>query len=253
MTAASPTPHRERDSDSAPTAASEDAEMLRELAQIGMRLARLVEENAAAKMALDPAADLGRADQSFAKIARSVRQTLALKAKLAEMAAKRDSAVESGETHQAESARLHWRKVKLVHAIEETISAEAENGRTDAEHLLTDLHERLEDPDILADLPARPMGEMVAGICDDLGIPVNRAVWQAKGWYLTENWRLRLGANSSPPVAPVPERSLAEITAEALAMFDATTHGPPPDRPPPGTWPGGDVMPGSMSDRADDG
>ncbi len=204
--------------------------MLKELAQIGMRLARLVEENAEAKMALDPAANLGRADQAFAKIARSVRQTLALKAKLAEMAAKRESAVGSEQGREAESVRLHWRKVKLVRAIEETISAEAENGRTDAEHLLTDLHERLDDADILADLGARPMGEMVAGICDDLGIPVNRAVWQAKGWYLTENWRPRLGAEPVPSASASsdPPRSIEEITAEALAMFDATTHGPPP-------------------------
>ncbi len=247
-TAADPTPFRGTELDFARIAAAEDAEMLRELAQIGMRLARLVEENAEAKMALDPAANLGRADQAFAKIARSVRQTLALKVKLAEMAAKREAAVESGEEgREAESARLHRRKVKLVRAIEESIAAEAENGRTDAEHLLTDLHERLDDADILADLGARPMGEMVAGICDDLGIPVNRAVWQAKGWYLTENWRPRLGSDSSPPVAPVPERSLAEITAEALAMMDATTHGPPPDRG-ADAWPGSSVAPGPASD-----
>ena len=233
MTAASPTPDRERDSDSAPTATTEDAEMLRELAQIGMRLARLVEENAEAKMALDPATNLGRVDQAFAKLARSVRQTLALKAKLAEMAAKRAAAVESGEKHQADASRLYWRKVKLARAVEESISAEAENGRTDAEHLLGDLHERLEDADILADLGARPMGEMVAGICDDLGIPVNRDVWRAKGWYLTENWRPRLGAEPAHPRDPAssdPPRSLESLTAEALAMMDEMTH---PTRPAP--------------------
>src|SRR5277367_4863835 len=89
----SPDPSRGTESESARIEAAEDAEMLRELAQIGMRLVRLVEVNAQARMAQDPAADLGRVDQTFAKISRSIRLTLALKAKLADSAAKRETAV----------------------------------------------------------------------------------------------------------------------------------------------------------------
>ncbi len=217
MMADSPDPTR---GSGAESACNEDAAMLQELAQIGMRLARLVEANAEAKMAQDPAADLGRVDQAFAGISRSIRQTLALKAKLADRTAKRVPAPE------ADSARLHWRKAKLKRAVAETIDAEA--GPHDAENLLTDLHERLEDPDIALDLVSRSMGEMVASVCDDLGIPLNREVWRGKGWYLTENWRIREKAEPAPPA---PARSLAEITAEALAMMDETTHGPPHSAP----------------------
>ncbi len=215
MTADNPTPSRE--SDSARIAAAEDAEMLRELAQIGMRLARLVEENAEAKMALDPAANLGRADQAFAKIARSVRQTLALKAKLAEMAAKREQhTLKQAQTQQADTARLHWRKVRLERAVAETIDV-----TSDAENLLTDLHERLLDPDIEADLASGSIGEMVAGICDDLGIAPDRAVWSAKGWYLTEGWHARLPKPDS--AAPEPEIPWAERVAPFLAEMDRVT------------------------------
>ena len=218
-------------------AAADDAAMLKELAQIGMRLARLVEANAEAKMALDPAADLGRVDQAFAKISRSVRQTLALKTKLAELTAKREAAIEKhAQTQLTDASRTHWRKVKLQRAVAETIEAEA--GEHDAENLLADLHERLEDPDIETDLAVRSMGAMVASVCDDLGIPRNREIWERKGWYLIENWRAREPAGSA---APVPARSYEEITAEALAMFEETTHPAPARRP------------GLEPDAADDG
>ena len=153
------------------------------------------------------------------------RQTLALKAKLTELAAKRDAAI-AGDAgaHEADATRLHWRKVKLKRAVAETIEAEA--GEHDAENLLTDLHERLEDPDIAADLAVRSMGEMVASVCDDLGIPRNREIWERKGWYLTENWRVREVAEA-PQTAPA--RSWQSLRDEALAMMEETTHPSPPD------------------------
>ncbi len=217
----SPNPARGPGAESARIEAAEDAEMLRELAQIGMRLVRLVEANAQARAAQDPAADLGRVDQAFAKLSRSIRLTLALKAKLADSAAKRDAAIEgAARTQQADELRTRWQKVKLKFAVADTLEA------LDAEHLLADLRERLEDPDIAADLALRSMGEMVASVCDDLGIGINRDVWQGKGWYLTENWR---ALDIAMPAQPVPARPWQEIRDEALAMMDETTHGPPPD------------------------
>ncbi len=214
MMADSPNPSRGPGVEFAHIDAVEDSEMLRELAQIGMRLVRMVEANAEAKMAQDPAGDLGRVDQAFARLSRSIRLTLALKSKLAEQTRKRDLALEAG------ASRGRWRKARLERAVAETLEA------ADCEHLLADLHERLEEPDIAVDLAACKMGEMVAGLCDDLGIAINRDVWQPKGWYLTENWRAR---DIAEPAQPLPARSLAEITAEALAMMNETTHGPPPD------------------------
>jgi len=205
MMADSPDPLRGTGAESACIEAAEDAEMLRELAQIGMRLVRLVEANAQARMAENPAADLGRVDQAFAKLSRSIRLTLALKAKLADSAAKRDTAaMGAARTQQADESRTHWQKVKLEHAVTETLEA------LDAEHLLADLHERLDDADIAADLGTRTMGEMVARVCDDLGIGINRDLWKGKGW--------------------------KAIRDEAFAMMEATTNpgansGPGPDPP----------------------
>ncbi len=223
-----PDPSRGTGAESGRIEVAEDAEILCELAQIGMRLVRLVEANAQARAAQDPAADLGRVDQAFAKLSRSIRLTLALKAKLADSAAKRDAAIEGEErAQQADASRRHWQKVKLKFAVADTLEA------LDAEHLLADLRERLEDPDIAADLATRTMGEMVASVCDDLGIGINRAVWRGKGWYLTENWQAR---DIAPPAQPVPTRSWQEIRDEALAMMDERTHparnyAPGPDPP----------------------
>ena len=213
-----PDPERAREASAASAAAAEDAEMLSELARIGMRFARLVEANAEAKLAQDPAADLGRADQMFARISRSIRQTLALKAKLAEMRGKRSAASLTEERQrQADAARRRWRKARVERAVAETIGTE----RGDSENLLSDLHERLLDPDIEADLASGSIGETVAGICDDLGLKPDREVWKDKGWYLTENWHARLA--KAEAAAPAPEEPYAVVAARYLAEMNAMT------------------------------
>jgi ribosomal protein S21 len=213
-----PDPERDREASAASAEAAEDAEMLKELAQIGMRLARLVEANAEARVAQDPACDLGRTDQMFARISRSIRQTLALKAKLTEMRQKRAAASLTEERQrEAEAARRRWRKTRVERAVAETISA----GRGDGENLLSDLHERLSDPDIEADLAAGSIGEMVAGVCDDLGIKPDRKIWKDKGWYLTENWHARLA--KAEAAVPAPQEPYAVVAARYLAEINAMT------------------------------
>jgi hypothetical protein len=228
-----PEPERARDAKAASADAADDAEMLSELAGIGMRLVRLVETNVEAKLARDPAADLGRVDQMFARLSRSIRQTLALKAKLAEMRQKRATASETEmRQRQAAEARQHWRKTRVERAVAETIAA----APSDRENLLSDLYERLLDPDIEADLAEGSIGEMVAGICDDLGIKPDREIWKHKGWYLTEGWNSRLPKPEPAPAEPQEpievrrQRSLAAIEAVMAA-----SHGimpPYPPRPP---------------------
>jgi hypothetical protein len=55
------------------------------------------------------------------------------------------------------------------------------------ENLLTDLHERLNDADIEDELLTIRVGYVIFGLCDDLGIPIDRSVWQDKAWYLNED------------------------------------------------------------------
>ena len=62
------------------------------------------------------------------------------------------------------------------------------------ENLLTDLHERLNDADIEDELLTIRVGYVIFGLCDDLGIPIDRTVWQDKAWFLNED---------RPPPRPV--------------------------------------------------
>jgi hypothetical protein len=108
----------------------------------------------------------------FARIARAVRQTFALEARLAE------------ERRTAEVAtaarRVERRKTKVRTAVERVLDAEADES--DAENLFYDLTERLETDYDDADFADRPIGELVARICRDLGVTPDWSLWQDEDW-----------------------------------------------------------------------
>ncbi len=70
---------------------------------------------------------------------------------------------------------------------------------SEPESLLTDLHERLMDPDIEDELLTIRVGDVIIGLCDELGIPVELSVWQDKGWFLNED-----RPRPEPPPRPAP-------------------------------------------------
>jgi hypothetical protein len=130
-------------------------ETLQELAELGMRMARAVTEQAVQQAeAGEPV--VGDPGLVLSRIARSVRQTIALEAKLAEDhragAAKRIA----GET-QVRAARGK-RQVKAL--VERAIEADAE--QTDTENLFFDLVERLEVDYEDADFADRPVAELAS-------------------------------------------------------------------------------------------
>jgi len=131
------------------------------------------------------AADAESADRlslAFTRISRSIRQTLAFKAKLAEMKAKAVERRQTKECQQAiEKSRLRVKKHQVARDVALMVEACAES-----ENLLTDLHERLMDPDIEDELLTLRVGDVIIGLCDELGIPVELSVWQDKGWFINE-------------------------------------------------------------------
>ena len=171
-------------------------QVLRELAELGMGLARTVQaqaiDQASGASAQDegalPAwargADLGL---TFARIARAVRQTVALEAKLYR---DRQAGHDKARAERAVETRLRGirRKAKVIEIVERVVERES-----DAERLLDDLDERLQDEDD-ADFADRPLGELVARICRDLGVTPDWSLWADEAWASE--------AAAEPPPAP---------------------------------------------------
>jgi hypothetical protein len=168
--------------------------LLEELAEIGMKLARAMGDQALAVASEDAtsprAAELSLA---FTQVARAVRQTLALEARLnhqAETAHRRAQTERRAAEADAFRERRRAQAVRMVqHAIEDEVA------EPHVQHHLDCLHERLADP--REDLTGRPLGAVVAGICRQLGLDPDWSHWQDEDWALEEG---RTEAFGSPYV-----------------------------------------------------
>ena len=188
--------------------------MLQELAEIGMDLARGVRRQALEQPAPEPdavepdAADLGL---TFSRIAKAVRQTIALEARLEQDCQDRDQQAEADRT----ARRARARKAEIRRIVEQAIEADAHED--DVEHFLGELDERLQDDEDDADFADRPIGELVARICRHLGVTPDWSLWEDEDWANEE-----AGAPGSPYV---------------VADDDAPPQGSDPPSPDDGPWP----------------
>ncbi len=205
--------------------AAKRLQMLQELAEIGMDLARAVHRQALAEapaieagegaVAHPPAGgDLGLV---FSRIARAVRQTLALEARLEQERSARDRAAGQGPGRQGVEAkwRARRRRQEVSSFVEQLI--EAESDRDDVEHLLADLAERLDDDEDAGALADRPIGELIAGICRDLGLTPDWSLWADEDWAaqaVTAGTPGPRPAGSGPPPGAGP----AEAPGQAVAV-----------------------------------
>jgi hypothetical protein len=184
---------------------------LQELAEIGMDLARDVRRQALEPTADEAArsADLGLI---FSRIARAVRQTLALEARLAEDRGKLAERPALGVSDRWRSAR---RKRQVKGIVGDVIDAEADSD-FEARRLYRERDERLEDGDEEADFADLPIGELVARICRDLDVDVDWSLFEDEDWAIEE-------ARARPPGSPF---ALGGPRAVEAGSDD------PPDRPP---------------------
>jgi len=154
-------------------------------------------------------------------LARAVRQTLALEARVAEE-------IQTAR-FEAERSRIalirdaaHQRQTEIRVYVAEAIEAEAverKSPKRDVERLLNDLDERIEAGDYDDTLETAPIGELVARICADLGVSPDWDLWDDRKWALDHLKAIALediGAERWPRTAA--EHSPPELHAE-----------PPPD------------------------
>lgn len=141
-------------------------QVLGELAEIGLELARAVEAEAKGPEP-DPARiGLERAVLAYSRVARAVRQTIMLQSRLIE-------ALQAAEAGEADKARaLQARRAKVEDAARRVIrrAIEAEHEAPErVERLAAEAAERLER-EAHGDLLVRPIREIIADICNDLGL-----------------------------------------------------------------------------------
>jgi hypothetical protein len=152
------------------------------LAEIGLGISRRLQREV--QEAEVGALDLGAVSLAFCRLSKAVRQTIALQARL--------EADQAAAVRKAAEARPFWERAvqpriptpwdKAVSALDQAVEAEAGGDEAAYERLEKALDERLEaleDDD-------RPVGAIVAEICEALGIEPDWSLWQDEDWALEE-------------------------------------------------------------------
>lgn len=148
--------------------------LLAELAEIGMAMARGLREEMETAEAPEAKA---RAMTSFTKIARTVRQCVALEARLDGDATRAAVEAQAHEDRDLQR-RIRRRKARVTHWVQRAICNDARED--DDEDLIAermeDLRERLDENLLDADFADRPLGEVLAMLCADLGLDPDRVL-----------------------------------------------------------------------------
>jgi hypothetical protein len=184
------------------------------LIAIGMKFAERLGEAAD-----DRQADVSKASLVFARVARAVRQTVALEALLADQARVRAER----ERYEAQLAREEaeidcpWLALGLTEAEydarNEAFRREAsahqlvkgvikhQYDKDDRESLTLDLEELLEDKEKF--FSDEPLSEVIAGICRDLGLEPDWSGLSRKDWDAID-LRTRVELKALSPPGPIP-------------------------------------------------
>ena len=163
--------------------------MLAELAELGMELLRAVQERAitqtaeaAAGLPAEPGPD---AVLQFTRVARAVRETVALEARLAEGREKRHEKRRAAQAREAAPAeeRTENRKTQILDGVLKAIIA---NGGDGPENWVSELEEKLEDD--AEDPDQGDVAEVIVQICRDLGIDPDATQAPADGMETNGRW-----------------------------------------------------------------
>lgn len=140
-------------------------QVLVELTEIGMVIARGLRDDVEAAETPEAKA---RAAAAYPRIARAVRQCLALETRFRRDAA-REALEAEGRRQKEDALRLRRRKARVRMVVEQAICEETPDDET-LDTRLTDLYERLHDDMLDEDFVLAPFPEVVASIHRQLGL-----------------------------------------------------------------------------------
>lgn len=192
--------------------------VLGRLAEAGLNLALAIERQGTAEGTGEDAPQVVSGDVALAygRVSRAVRLTVALQARTLQELQALDEAAErrlAGDRGKAERERLglvQARKERVQRIVERVIEAEAAS-ESEVDRLADEAAERIEHDDIYGDLTARPVGEIIALVCRDLGLSPDWSRLAEEAWAQEE---IERGAPGSPFAAALAPPSLAPIWLE---------------------------------------
>jgi hypothetical protein len=181
---------------------------LGELAELGLDIARAVARQAASQTPGEafpetlpattraPQVVKGDVSLAYARVARAVRLTIALQSRLLQDLQALDEVAER-HLHGGRSNAARERKARIRRILRRVIDAEVGEA-ADGDRLAGEVRERLEHDDIYGDVLARPVGELVAMICRDLGLSPDWVRLAEEAWAQDE---IEGGQAGSPFIA----------------------------------------------------
>lgn len=207
------------------------------LSVIGMALAEAMLARVSEAMKAGEAVDTGAVALEYARLSRSVRQTLALEARFDaagadlakaladERAARRERA------EQARADRISFNMECVEAAVSEAIAAEADRTGDEAraERLNERLLEQLEDPREEDEIADRPVSALIARVSKSLGVAVDWSLWEDEDWAVAE-WRAGLAGSPYAASSPTPGRGEEPERPEAPGDEESEL-GEPPELP----------------------
>jgi hypothetical protein len=187
-------------------------QVLGELAELGLELARAIARPATADGTPEAPADTPPPPQpakgdacclAFARAARAVRLTIALQSRLIADLRALDEVAErhrkAGPLNATTERKLCVRRI-VQRVIDAEIGDEAEYRRLAAE-----ARERLEHDEIYGDVLSRPVGELITLICRDLGLSPDWGQLAQEAWAQDEIASGQVGSPFIPPRGRRPE------------------------------------------------
>ena len=134
-------------------------QVLHELIDLGADMARMVHRHASEQEAagwVGPGPDAADLAQAFDCVTRGIRRSVLLAHHLSKPV-----------TPSIAGPRMAARR-RIIRDVEDAIQRSAEGA--EAEGLEAELRERMDSPDLADDIDGRPVAEIIADICRDLGI-----------------------------------------------------------------------------------
>jgi hypothetical protein len=201
-------------------------EALNRLADMGMAMAAAISGRATAEEPV-PDADLNRAAMDFARVSRAVRMTFALQSRLIAEFKGVAAPGKAGAAYDG-PVEVQWldpdpveedlEQQRQVRAAIERLGEAAALDREAVERLVCETRERLEDERIHDYLFHRPVSEIVALICQDLGLEPDWSLLADTCWAQGEiaqnppgspyaGWKQRRALARAPPRAGELSRS----------------------------------------------